>query len=511
MLIDDQAETMAFLTQALGGLPFVEIITTHASVIFLAGPRAYKLKRAVRFPYLDYSTPDRRHASCAEELDLNRRTAPEIYVGVRQITREVDGTLMLDGAGSLVDAILEMNRFDQQFLFDSMARKGALTPRIMEDLAQRIAVFHRDAAVSLNHGGAKGIEDVLDINDRALRATRLVSDDAASAFARAFERALEDHAGLLEQRRRSGKVKRCHGDLTLRNICLWRGTPTLFDCIEFDEALATIDVLYDLSFLLMDLWHRDQRHLANLVLNRYLDAAYETDGLGLVPFFMAIRAAVRAHVTAAQVEDATLDAAETLLDEARQYFNLALALLEPSRPVLVAVGGLSGSGKSTVAALVGPDIGPAPGARVLNSDRIRKRLHGVEARARLTEDAYRPEVSEKVYAELRHEAQRALRAGSAVVVDAVFDRADEREKLERVAATSHAPFVGCWLEASTELLVSRVTARQQDPSDATAEVVRVQAGRDVGPMTWIRLDASQEPTIVRDVILRHRGEGHINR
>ena len=281
----------------------VEIVTTHASLVFLAGDRAFKLKRAVRYPYLDFSTPERRLDACRTELELNRRTAPSLYLGVRTITREADGRLAFDGRGPLVDAVVEMRRFGQEHLFDAMAQKGALTPLLLTELARRIAAFHKSAAVSFEHGGAAGIAAVLDINDRALRGTTLVGTEVAKAFADSFRQALAAHSERLEARRKAGKVRRCHGDLILRNICLVDGEPTLFDCLEFDEALATIDVLYDLAFLLMDLWHRDQRRLANIVFNRYLDECDETDGLPLVPFFMAIRAAVRAHVTAAQADD----------------------------------------------------------------------------------------------------------------------------------------------------------------------------------------------------------------
>jgi uncharacterized protein len=172
----------------------------------------------------------------------------------------------------------------------------------MADLAQRIAVFHRDAPVSLNHGGADGIAGVLSINEQSLRDTRLVPDDLESAFSEKFRQTLRRRSEVLE-RRLSGKVRRCHGDLILRDIRLWHGTPTLFDCIEFNEDLATIDVLYDLAFALMDLWHRDQQPLANTLLIRYPDEADEADGLELAPFFVAIRATVRAHVTAAPAQN----------------------------------------------------------------------------------------------------------------------------------------------------------------------------------------------------------------
>jgi len=502
MIVADQSEIIAFLEREAGriGTP-VERIATHISHVFMAGETAFKLKRAVRFNYLDFSSPERRLASCEAELQLNRRTAPELYVEVRRITRDPYGALMFDGSGNLVDAVVVMRRFDQRDLFDSMALRGDLTPSIMTELANRIVAFHRNAAVSLDHGGSDGLAAVLDINDEGLRATSLVSASAANDAAQAFRRALARHAGLLENRRRAGKVRHCHGDLILRNICLYRGTPTLFDCIEFDESLATIDVLYDLAFLLMDLWHREQFALANLVLNRYLDVSDEADGLGLVPFFMAVRSAVRTHVMAAQAGDAAPDRKAEVSMEARSYFELAQRLLRGKPARLVAIGGLSGSGKSTLAAALASHLGEAPGARVLNTDRIRKRLHGIPAETRLPESAYRPEVSTAVYSKLRQEAAEALASGCSVVVDAVFDRPVERAAIEAVATRAGVPFDGFWLEAPTSILFARVRDRRDGPSDATAEVLTRQLGQDRGPITWRNVSARGDPAAFRDEIL----------
>ena len=502
MLLGECPDVVQFLGEVpeAGGQP-VEIITTHASLVFLAGDRAFKLKRAVRYPYLDFSTPERRLKACRTELELNRRTAPSLYLGVRTITRETDGRFAFDGAGSLVDAVVEMRRFSQDHLFDAMAQRGALTPPLLTDLARRIAAFHKAAAVSFEYGGAAGIGAVLDINDRALRATTLVVPEVAQTFGESFRQALASHSERLETRRRAGKVRRCHGDLILRNICLVDGEPTLFDCLEFDEALATIDVLYDLAFLLMDLWHRGQQRLANIVFNRYLDECDERDGLPLVPFFMAIRAAVRAHVTAAQADNAEGDEADRLSEEARAYFDLASVLLQRRDPVLLAVGGFSGSGKSTIASLAAPHLGPPPGARVLNSDRIRKRMHGAAAEDRLPASAYRPEASDEVYATMRREAADVLAGGHAVVVDAVYDRPAEREAIGRVALNAAVEFRGIWLEAPKAALLQRLEARRNDPSDATAEVLLAQLQRDCGVIDWHLIDAAEPPEQVRDAVL----------
>ncbi|WP_457104628.1 bifunctional aminoglycoside phosphotransferase/ATP-binding protein [Methylobacterium sp. P5_C11] len=495
---EDQNPIATFLRQALAGSGAVETISTHISHLFLAGDRVFKLKRAVRFPYLDFTSPERRLAACAAEVALNRRTAPTLYVGARRITREPDGALVFDGSGDLVDAVVEMRRFPDADLLDAMAQDGRLRPSHIDDLAQALAAFHAEAEICRPCGGADAMAAVIDMNDSALRATGLVPAEAAQGLAARFKAILARHAPLLDVRRAAGKVRRCHGDLTLRNICLFEGKPMPFDGVEFSDTIATTDVLYDLAFLLMDLWHRERPDLANLLLNRYLDAADETDGIGLLPFLMAIRAVIRAHVTAAQSEGA--GGAEAA--EARAYLDLATDLLADASPTLLAVGGFSGSGKSSVAAAAAPWIGPAPGARVLSSDRIRKRLHGVGALTRLPDSAYGPATSDRVYATLRHEAGRILAAGHGAVADAVFDRPEERARIEAVARDRGAPFYGFWLEAPAATLAHRLAVREGDPSDATVAVLAAQIRRGCGPLaSWRRLAADRPLAVLRAEIL----------
>lgn len=499
MPYEDQKPVVTFLKQALAAAGAVETVTTHISRLFLAGDRVLKLKRAVRFPYLDFSTPEQRLAACAAEVALNRRTAPTLYRGVRRITRELDGALAFDGAGDLVDAVVEMRRFPEADLFDAMARDGRLEANHIAVLAQALASFHAEAAIDRERGGIAAMAALVDMNDAALRATGLVPADAAEALAARFRAILARNGPLLEARRAAGKVRRCHGDLTLRNICLFEGKPTPFDGIEFSETIATIDVLYDLAFVLMDLWHRERADLANLLMNRYLDAADEADGIGLLPFFMATRAVIRAHVTAAQAEGA--DDAHVKVAEARAYLDLARGLLADAPAALLAVGGFSGSGKSSAAAAAAPWIGPAPGARILSSDRIRKRLHGVGALTRLPDAAYRAAASERVYDTLRQEAGRVLAAGHAAVADAVFDRPSERAAIEAVTRARGAPFCGVWLEAPAATLARRIAARTGDPSDATAAVLAGQVARGCGPLAWHRLAADRPlPTLRADIL-----------
>lgn len=513
MIVEDQSQTIAFLSrpESYGEHgTTVQRIETHGAIVFLIGNRAYKLKRAVRYSYLDYSTVALRRQYCEAELALNRRTAPELYLDVKALNRLADGTLAFgdeEAEGSAVDFVVVMRRFDQADLFDHLAARGALTLPLMLELADAVARFHANLPPILDMGGFDGLADVLASNGQNLAlADPAIFDPADLARVDGESRAMLDRLGaLLDRRRRAGRVRHCHGDLHLRNICLVGGRPTLFDCIEFSRSLACIDLLYDLAFLFMDLCFRRLDALANGVLNRYFDVSDESlEGLATLPLFLSARAAIRAHVTAvAAGQQSDSAAARRLEDEARSYLLMADELLRPASPVLVAVGGLSGTGKSTLAYGLAPELGPAPGARVLRSDVLRKRLMGVPMTTALPDAAYSPEVTEKVYATLCREAGKSLAAGHSVVVDAVSAREEERDAIAAVARAAGTPFAGIWLEAPAEMLAARITARRSgarqslglepDASDATVDVLRRQLTLDLGRLDWIRLDAAVMP------------------
>jgi predicted kinase len=285
-------------------------------------------------------------------------------------------------------------------------------------------------------------------------------------------------------------VRLCHGDLHLRNICLVDGRPTLFDCIEFNDRLAVIDPMYDLAFLLMDLEHRGLRGLANVVINRYLARTGDYDGLGALQLYLCVRAVIRAHVAAATAA-AHADAAQAAKDrtEAQSYLDLAMRLSEPTPSCLVAVGGLSGSGKTTLAHALAPGIGSAPGAIVIRSDVLRKRLFGADLFDRLPEEAYTREQSRRVYGEIEELAAGALAAGCCVIADAVFRNEDERAAIRGVAEAADVPFAGLWLEVTAGVQEERLNERQRDVSDATVEVGRVQRRNAAHVADWPNLDA----------------------
>ena len=425
MIAEDQTEIASFLSQGssfgLAGGP-VRRIDTHGAMVFLAGKRAYKLKRAVSFDYMDYATAERRRAMCEAEVRLNRRTAPGIYVSVVAVTREGAGGLALGGRGEPVDWLVEMNRFDEDTLFDRMAGRGELTPAMMDDLAAAIVRFHGSAEERGDVGGAQAMRRVLEIDTAGLNAYAgpVFDVDKVAEVTIASETALDRCADLLDRRGRAGFVRHLHGDLHLRNICLVDGRPTIFDAIEFNDEIAVCDVLYDFAFLLMDLHHRGLRHLGNVVFNDYLWRTDDHAGLALLPLFLSFRAAVRAHVGAAAA-DSQRDAARAnaIRDEARTYLDLAMAFLKPPPARLIAIGGMSGSGKSTLARGLAHAIGCAPGAVILRSDIVRKRLMGVEPAARLGPEAYTSEMSQRVYEKLYADAGMALAGGHSAIIDAV--------------------------------------------------------------------------------------------
>jgi hypothetical protein len=482
----------------------VKRIDTHAAVVFLAGGYAYKIKRAVRLPYLDFSTLEKRREVCEREVEINRNTAPDIYLGVVPIVRLGDGTLSIGGSGVPVEWAVKMRRFCQADLFDALAGKGALSIELMAPLAATIADMHARSKPVRDMGGVQAMADVVASTTASLmQAPPQLKASKVKDFARALRGTLRAGSTLLDARARKGTVRRCHGDLHLRNIVLIEGQPVLFDAIEFDEAIATVDIFYDLAFLLMDLWHRGLTHHANALFNAYLRAPGTREplaslrGLALMPLFLAVRASVRAMVTLDRLPFVTGADQREAVGELGEFFELANMFLKPPPPRLIAVGGLSGTGKSTLAAALAPDIGAVPGALVVRSDIERKRLAGAGETMRLGSAHYSAAATGRVYRALYAKARVALAAGHSVILDAVFAKEDQRVRAEEIAREAKVPFTGLWLEAPDRQLIERVETRSSDASDADARVVRRQLGYETGHVSWERVDASGEPHIVK--------------
>jgi aminoglycoside phosphotransferase family enzyme/predicted kinase len=493
-----QRDVVAFLsTPAAYGLTSgpVERIDTHISTVWLAGDRAYKLKRAVRFDYVDFSTATLRHAACEAEMRLNRRTAPTLYVAVRAVTRQPDGSLALDGHGDAIDWLVEMKRFDQETLLDRLAERGRLDVATMTPLASAIAHLHAGARIRTDHGGRAGMAWVADGNAREFleRDADVLNPALCARLAMETRTELCRHAARLDARCRAGLVRECHGDLHLRNICLLDGTPTIFDGVEFNDDISCIDVLYDVAFVLMDLWRRGLRAHANTLFNEYIGATSDVDALCLLPLFLSCRAAVRAKTSLAAAAQSSDAGRRRELDRAAaQYLDLAGAFLRPAPAQLIAIGGFSGSGKSTLARALAPGIGAAPGALVVRSDLLRKSMMAVTPLTQLDDAGYAPAVTRRVYRELTARALAALKAGHSVIADAVFARPEDREAIARVAHAAGVQFLGLWLDAPPAVLAQRIADRSLDASDATAAVLDDQLRDGPGAVEWQRLDGGAD-------------------
>jgi aminoglycoside phosphotransferase family enzyme/predicted kinase len=459
----------------------VRRIDTHAASVFLVGNRAWKLKRPVRYNYLDFSSADRRRDVLEAELRLNRRTAPTLYLAVHPVTRDARDQLAIDGDGEVVDWLLEMRRFPDDALWDDVARHEKLDDRALTQLTDQLVQFYHDADIMRTDRGAERLAGVVEGND-------VLDTHRVDALTQDLRAQIARHANLLDARGRAGRIRHVHGDLHLANIATINGVPTPFDCLEFDEQLATTDILYDIAFLLMDLWDRGLRHEANVVFNRYLDrSAADEDGVALIPLFMAVRASIRAHVLAAQAAREPGNGQATT--RSAEYLDLASTLIRVGPARLIAIGGLSGTGKSTLARALGGAIGAPPGARILRSDVLRKRIAAVEPETRLPASAYTASASHAVYEELGRLAGCALLAGRAVIADAMFSQPAERDAIAATAEQAACRFDGIWLELPNDSRVDRVRARPIDASDADAQVARAQSAAHVPPpANWKTLE-----------------------
>ncbi len=431
---DRQEDVIDFLSQpgsyGLRNGP-VERVETHCSIVFLAADRAYKLKRKIRFASLDYTTTALREAACRAEVVLNRRTAPDMYLGVRSINRHPDGTLAFDGNGPALDHVVVMRRFAQDDLFDRMADRGALTPALMHDLGLAIARLHLAAEITPRFGGSAAIRHVVAVNERELARVSDAMDGAAfDRLRQRISEALEQVAPLLDQRGTSGRVRRCHGDLRLANICLWCGHPTLFDCIEFSDETSCVDVLFDLAFLLMDLHLRSRNDYANAVFNAYLDLMPEGDGLVVLPLFMTVRAVTRSYALAGKAgRQSNPHKKALLLAMARQHINAGLEFLTSPEPSLMAVGGDTADGRAELAVPLATLVDPVPGARLLH--------------LRAASDSVWNDVSV------------LLTAGCSVLVEGAFTGEAERREIVELASTHDVPFTGVWIGSPPDGLEPR--------------------------------------------------------
>lgn len=457
----------------------VRLVETHISWVLLTGRYAYKIKKSVNFGFLNFSSLEARRYFCEEEIRLNRRLAPKIYLNVVSIGGSIENPVL--GGLPAIEYAVRMRRFTVFKQLDRLALRNKILPQHIDSLAANIARFHANLPVvvaSSSFGTAASVSLAAAQNYEQLKVlfTEKGDLDRLGALQRASEIEFSACRNLFERRLELGCVRECHGDLHLGNIVMVGEQPVPFDGIEFNPALRWIDVMSEIAFTVMDLMHYQRPGLAFRFLNAYLEVTGDFDGVAVLRFYLAYRATVRAKVNAILAKQSDQSAAvmaQTWAD-CRGYLDLAFNCLTPVRPVLIITHGLPGSGKTTFSQVA---LERWQAIR-LRSDVERKRLFGLDALAdsRISPgiDLYRADISRRTYTRLCELARSLLQAGYSVIVDAAFLQQDERERFRKLAGELSAPFAIASIQARKEILNARIRQRQiaaRDASEADGAVL----------------------------------------
>ncbi len=451
----------------------IRLIQTHVAWVFLTGPYAYKLKKPVDFGFLDFSTLAQRKAACEDELRLNRHFAPSLYQAVLPVSRTADGFRVLTETSPIPpeDYVVQMKEFPQESLFRVMLEHGALEAAHLEDLGHRLALWQHEAptdAEVASYGSASALRSLAQDNFRDLAShagevfpVQLL--EQIEAFQLAF---LETHQLPLKERGTRGLIRECHGDLHLNNVCWLEGESVPFDCIEFSRSIRSTDVQYDAAFMVCDLLIRNRQDLAFAFYSTWLEHSGDFAGSALLPFYISLRACVRAKIKSYSIHNTTLSPQERqgFRQQTRAFLDLAQSWISPAPPTAYVVAGLSGSGKSTV----GRWLARHQGAVHLRSDAIRKHLAGQSPLTPGGAELYTPAFTEQTYATLISTAQALLNVGVSVVLDATFLRPEHRAALDALQGFTVHRLVCTAPEAH---LRERLQRRTQDASDATVDLL----------------------------------------
>lgn len=454
----------------------IQLMQTHVSYVLLTGEFAYKVKKPVNFGFLDYSTLDKRAHFCSEELRLNQRTAADLYLEVVPIGDTGEGW-QLGTEGTPTEYAVKMVQFPQTALLSALQDQGELTTDLVQQLAAAVADFHQQAASDdhiRSYGTVAQVRQAFDENyaqtqqyvggpqtQDQLTATQAYTDQFFATQGELFQRRIDEH-----------KIRACHGDLHLGNICYWQDQLRLFDCIEFNEPFRFVDVMYDVGFVVMDLRARGCAELATVFLNHYVERTGDWEGLQLLPLYVSRQAYVRAKVTSFLLDDPSVDAAtkQQASERAAQYYRLAWEVVQTQPGQLYTMAGLSGAGKTTVAR----DIAQTKQAVHLRSDAVRKHLAGVPLDQPGDDALYTPEMSDKTYQRLLDLGLTLAAAGFPVVLDAKYDRQPRRQAALDAAADRQLPLRIVYCQAPAAVLEARVAARTGDIADATVAVLQQQ-------------------------------------
>ncbi len=452
----------------------VELIQTHVSYVFLTGEYAYKIKKAVNFGFLDFSSLEQRRHFCHEEVRLNQRGAGDIYLEILPVS-EVDDRFILGDESNPVEYVLKMHQFIEDDSFVSLFEQGKLTPELIAELGKIVAKFHQTAATNdyiLSFGQVENVRQAFDENyqQTAGYIGRAQTDSQFTETQAYSDNFFATRTALFEQRIAQKWIKECHGDLHLRNIAFWKDQVLLFDCIEFNEPFRFVDVMYDIAFAVMDLDARSRSDLGNIFLNTYVEQTGDWSGLQLLPLYLSRQAYVRAKVTSFLLDDPNIPAAdkEQAAKVAANYYYLAWKYTQvPAVGKIILMAGLSGSGKSTV----GRYIAKTNQAIHLRSDAVRKHLGGVALDQKGGADLYTPAMTQKTYDRLLELGLLLANQGFTVILDAKFDRQALRAPVIAATQEQNIPLHIYHCTAPLEVLVDRLNNRVGDVADATADLL----------------------------------------
>ncbi|MDD5461179.1 MAG: AAA family ATPase [Methylococcales bacterium] len=457
----------------------ISIVETHISSVLLTGQFAYKIKKPVNFGFLDFSTLDKRRFFCQEELRLNRRLAPDIYLDVVPITGTPDQPKM-GGTGEAIEYAVKMIQFPAGFTLTELAECRRLTSGEIDQITGIVAGFHETVAKA-DEASLYGTSECIKhwFVENFGHIGPLLADDKQKQQLQAIEswgnQEWHDRADLMALRKQQGYVRECHGDLHLSNITLINGKVTLFDCIEFNPKLRWIDVINEVAFVVIDLLHFGYDHYAWRLLNHYLQHTGDYRGVALLRYYLVYRALVCAKVSllrqAQQPTDAVTNQAPL---KYTKFANLAERFTKPEPVTLIITHGYSGSGKSTIAA----QLAEKTGAFQIRSDIERKRLFGYRAQEHsssgLDSGLYTQESSLRTYKHLADCAKIIIEARFSAIIDAAFLKTEQRDLFRKLADSSGVVFLIVDFQASYEELSRRIRRRQNDASEATIDVLRHQ-------------------------------------
>lgn len=460
-----------------------QVIETHISWVLLTGPYAYKIKKPVRFGFLDFSSLSLRKQYCEEELRLNSRYAPQLYQAIIPVTGSIEHP-RLDGQEEAIEYLVKMRQFSQHNLLSHLAENGELQPPQIDEMADVIAAHHaqaQPASEDMVYGTLKSISKW--VNENFSQVWPLLKDreliDHFVELQDWSDRELEKHWHYMRVRKHAGFVRECHGDLHLGNMALIDNQVTLFDCIEFNPELRWIDVISEVAFVMMDLQQRGYPRLAWRFINRYLQQTGDYDGLKLLRYYLAYRALVRAKVAALRIRQPgnTTTEAAAIWKEVTEYTELALLYINTVRPVILLMHGFSGSGKSTLAGKLAESLG----AFQVRSDIERKRLYGHAVLDRtdsnLDSGIYTPEATLRTYGYLEELTEKIINAGFPIIVDASLLHDGVRVQFKHLAKILSVPCLIIDCTAPVKILRKRVRQRarlENDPSEATLNVLEKQ-------------------------------------